>query len=161
MVWNAVHIYEHTLAAMSLSLSLTRSLSLSLSLCFSIHIGSLILILHPVRNTIQYGYQWPAIHTTTDLQIGSECGRGDTISAFGVWGWRNDKLDNRRARQSRPFTYIILQPLRLLFRFERHETVALADARPIDDDLCGLDVPVRREHAAQLRLGGVAAAQRE
>lgn len=45
-------------------------------------------------------------------------------------------------------THFVLQPLRLLFGFERHETVALADTGPIHDDLGGLDVTVGREYAA-------------
>lgn len=40
---------------------------------------------------------------------------------------------------------IALQSLRFVFRFERHETVAFTDARPVDDDFRGLDVTVRRE----------------
>lgn len=53
-------------------------------------------------------------------------------------------------------TYFVLQPLRLLLRFECHEAVALADARPVDDDLGGLDVAVRGKHATQFRFGCVA-----
>lgn len=53
-------------------------------------------------------------------------------------------------------TYFVLQPLRLLLRFERHKAVALADASPVDDDFRGLDVAVRGEHATQFRLGCVA-----
>lgn len=53
-------------------------------------------------------------------------------------------------------TYFVLQPLRLLLRLERHEAVALADARPVDDDLGGLDVAVRGKHATQFRFGCVA-----
>lgn len=40
---------------------------------------------------------------------------------------------------------IALQSLRFVFRFERHEAVAFADARPVNDDFRGLDVTVRRE----------------
>lgn len=53
-------------------------------------------------------------------------------------------------------TYFVLQPLRLLLRFERHKAVALADASPVDDDFRGLDVAVRGEHTTQFRLGCVA-----
>lgn len=59
------------------------------------------------------------------------------------------RLEGRRHdRQCRAHTYIILELLCFVFRFERDETVPFAHTGPVDDDLCRFDIAVRGEQAA-------------